>query len=58
MSQRTLQEHLKSRLKTMRETPSNQLTDIEKQKLEEIPGSERHLVNIHFFHEASIMLDL
>ncbi|KAI8578445.1 hypothetical protein K450DRAFT_246843 [Umbelopsis ramanniana AG] len=42
----------------MRETPSNQLTDIEKQNLDEIPGSERHFVNIHFFHEASIMLDL
>ncbi|KAJ2964425.1 hypothetical protein NQZ79_g644 [Umbelopsis isabellina] len=43
---------------SMIEMPSNQLSDTEKENLEQIPGSEGRYTTIHFFQEASIMLDL
>lgn len=42
----------------MREMLSNQLSDTEKENLDQIPGSEQRHAMIHFFQEASIMLDL
>lgn len=43
---------------SMKEMPPNQLSDTEKENLEQIPRSEGRYTAIHFFQEASIMLDL
>jgi hypothetical protein len=42
----------------MRELPSNQVSAVEKETLDQIPGSEKQYTSIHFYQEASIMLDL